>query len=315
MNKDVISSAVLGSAVGDALGVPYEYETREYMENHQISGMSAYGTHNQPAGTWSDDTSMTLALLDSLSSGRLDLEDIAGRFVSWYRNGEYTPHGIVFDIGISTEKSVIMLENGSDPYSSGASSQFDNGNGSLMYIMPLALFLYNEENSEKRMRDVFSVSGITHNHIRSKISCFFYNELIIAAVKYRDIEKSYASACSSINNSGIFDIYPEEYDNFETLLRGNIKDLQINDIRSSGYVINTLEAALWCVFNSESYSDAVLSAVMLGEDTDTTASVTGALAGIIFGYDSIPRKWISSLANFELIKSIIKKFSNMKTVM
>lgn len=308
MYKNELTAAVYGFAVGDAFGLPFEFESREYMGQHPVMKMNSFGTHNQPAGTWSDDTSMTLALLDSLSGSELDLSDIARRFVSWYRTGKYTPDGIVFDIGISTEKAINALENGCDPYSSGADSEFDNGNGSLMYIMPLAFFLCREKNIHNRMKAVFDVSGITHNHIRSKIACFFYCELIISLIKHKNIEKAYQSARENMNKSGVFETYAEEYNNFSRLMENHIKALDVNEIKSSGYVINTLECALWCNLRSQCYEDAVISAVMLGEDTDTTAAVTGALAAVAYGIESIPETWINTIVNQKLIKSILKKY-------
>ena len=133
-------SAIMGLCVGDALGVPVEFSSREQLKRNPVVDMRAYGTYNQPAGTWSDDTSMTLCTLDSLSNG-LDYKDIMEKFLSWYKDGEYTPHGEAFDIGMATSKALNKYASGEKPLESGGRGERDNGNGSLMRILPV-LFLF-----------------------------------------------------------------------------------------------------------------------------------------------------------------------------
>ena len=138
--RDKILGGVLGLCVGDALGVPVEFESRESLRSNPVTDMRGYGTYNQPAGTWSDDTSMTICLMDSLSGG-LDYFDIMTKFKSWINGAECTAHGEVFDVGNTTRKAIDRFTNGMDALKCGGGSEKDNGNGSLMRILPLVFYL------------------------------------------------------------------------------------------------------------------------------------------------------------------------------
>ncbi|MBG0765793.1 MAG: ADP-ribosylglycohydrolase family protein [Tissierellales bacterium] len=164
-----ILSSIMGSCVADALGVPVEFYSREQLKRNPVADMRAYGTYNQPAGTWSDDTSMTLCTLDSLSKG-LDYKDIMDKFLSWYKDGEYTPHGETFDIGMSTSKALNKYDSGEEPLKSGGTGERDNGNGSLMRILPVLFYLqktYGENwiEKEEAYQIIHNISALTHAHI------------------------------------------------------------------------------------------------------------------------------------------------------
>ena len=135
-----ILNGVMGLVVGDALGVPVEFKDRESLRQDPVTSMRGYGTYNQPPGTWSDDSSMTLALLDSLKDG-LDYKDIMDKFVAWYDKGKYTPHGKMFDIGIATRQALSRYKNGLAALECGGQDEYDNGNGSLMRILPILFYL------------------------------------------------------------------------------------------------------------------------------------------------------------------------------
>ena len=176
---------IMGVVVGDALGVPYEFKSREDMKQDPATGMRGYGTYNMPPGTWSDDSSMTLASLASLNEIRregmpVDFQDMMERFVSWAEKGEYTPYGETFDIGRTTLDAVHRYQkNGRDISTCERFGEHDNGNGSLMRIMPVCLYAY-ELQKERRISDeaavtlIHTASGLTHKHIRSKIACGLY---------------------------------------------------------------------------------------------------------------------------------------------
>lgn len=264
-----LKSAIYGLAVGDALGVPFEFKKRG---SFKCTDMTGYGTYNKPPGTWSDDTSMTIATCKSIkeNSKKIVLQDIASRFKSWLFNGEYTPFGDVFDCGITTQRA---LKKGA-----GLNDFYSNGNGSLMRILPLAFVECEKEEIEK-------VSAITHAHEISKEACKIYVGIAKKLILGEDIKET-------IGNIQVSDDYS----------RIKIIDtLKENEIKSTGYVVDTLEACLWCIVNTSSYEKAVLKAVNLGEDTDTIAAVTGGLAGIIYGYDSIPKKWLATLKSKRVI--------------
>jgi len=314
--KDTIFGGIIGLSVADALGVPVEHKNREELRIEPITDMIGYGTHKQPPGTWSDDTSLTLCLLDSLAKG-LNYYDVMRKFLAWRRRGEYTAHGKVFDMGITTRKALnFFIEYDEEPTMCGGIDENDNGNGSLMRILPLVFYLRKTYGSSfiengGAVGIIHSVSDLTHAHQRSEMACGIYlsiaNELISGdnSLEY-SITKGIDHAVKYYKNSE--DCYKKELNHFQRLLSDDFRNLPEESIQSGGYVIETLEAAVWCLLNTESYERCVLKAVNLGRDTDTTAAVAGGLAGIYYGYDAIPAKWKEQLARIDYINDLCEKF-------
>ena len=168
---------IYGIAIGDAMGVPVEFMSRKHLQANPVTCMRAYGTHHQPAGTWSDDTAMSMLLVEQLIEG-YEAQKLANRFCHWYQYNDWTPHGQIFDMGVSTRNAMDKLAKGVSALQSGEYDDYSNGNGSLMRILPLAIYLQNRP-IEERFRVVKEVSGITHAHIRSVIGCFFAVEFVI----------------------------------------------------------------------------------------------------------------------------------------
>lgn len=268
-----LRDAIYGAAIGDALGVPYEFMSRG---SFIASDMIGYGSHDMPEGTWSDDTSMTLALCDSLrvNDKKIVLDDIRNRFKSWIEEGCYAVDGKAFDVGIITYDSIVTGIARNDIRS--------NGNGSLMRTIPLAFIECTDD-------DVRAVSAITHAHETSMEACVIYVNIAKRLIGGEHL-------VDTINSLEVSEVFH----NIK-----NIFELEEENIRSGGYVVDTLIASLWSLLNTDNYKDAVLKAVNLGNDTDTTAIVAGALAGIIYGYDAIPKRWIELLKNKELIESCL----------
>ena len=292
LNKDIL----LGTAIGDALGVPVEFEYRQVLEKNPVVGMREYGTHNQPKGTWSDDSSLALCLAESLCNG-YNLNDIADKFIRWYYDGYCTPYGRVFDVGITTARAINNLQSGIKPNLAGMDRERDNGNGSLMRILPLVPYILNME-EEDRFRIIGEVSSLTHRHPRSILACIALCEFAIQYIDLQAVERAYQAMQQTILQLLKKEMFIEEDIPFERLIGlsyEEFKAIELKDIRSTGYVIDTLEASLWCVFNTTNYKDAVLKAVNLGDDTDTVGAITGGLAGIIYGYDTIPSEWLEVL--------------------
>ena len=275
MNQKLYDT-VIGFAIGDALGVPYEFKERG---SFTCSDMTGYGTHYQPLGTWSDDTSMTLATLSSLkeNAGRIIPEDMRTKFNYWLLYGDFTATGEVFDVGISTTKA---LRSGKP-----CIGEHDNGNGSLMRILPLAFLECNDD-------DIRNVSAITHGHWISMEACVI---LVHIAKRLLDGE--------TVENILPTLQYEKPFERLST-----IDKLDISRIKSSGYVVDTLEAALWAVSHkgdwSKCFKNDVLAAVNLGDDTDTVAAIAGGLAGIIYGLEE-DQKWVDALVNKEAIMSYL----------
>lgn len=303
--KHKLDSAVLGFIVGDALGVPVEFEYREDLKLNPVVDMREFGTYNQPRGTWSDDTTMTLCLMESLSTGELNYEDICSKFLAWVKDGYMTPHGELFDIGFATRKAIQKFSEHTPPLKCGGTSELDNGNGSLMRILPLAFYTVNMSVS-KRFEIVENVSALTHGHKRARIACVLYVQFICELLKGRSRKDALTQAIIHIQQH-----YREEaeLEHYDRIISGKIIALKEDDIKSSGYVVATLEAVLWCFLTTDCYADCVLKAVNLGGDTDTIASIAGSLAGLYYGLDSIPKEWISTLAKLDMIHDVCDKFT------
>lgn len=309
MNTNIWLSGIMGVVVGDALGCPVQFMSREEVKRDPVNGMRGYGTFNLPEGSWTDDSSLTLALLASINErGGIDLHDIMHRFSRWLNYGEYTPFGRSFDIGMGTMDAICRYIKNNDTNSCGGASVSNNGNGSLMRIMPACIYAY-----EKRMKDdeavsmIHEVSGLTHGHLRSKIACGLY----------------YFCVCSILNDKGSlaeriqngiyagFRFYQRDISAIDELVwysrLKDIKefaDLPENEIKSSGYVVDSLEAAIWSLITTDNFKDCELRAVNLGDDTDTVGAIAGGLAGLYYGYSGIPAEWIDVIRKREWIEEL-----------
>ncbi|MHC0446678.1 ADP-ribosylglycohydrolase family protein [Flavobacterium sp. 3-218] len=307
--KIKIQSGLLGVAIGDALGVPVEFKSRAYLKEKPVTEMFGFGTHHQPLGTWSDDSSLSFCLAESLSKG-FDLNDIAKNFVRWFNADLWTPHGKVFDIGIVTTHAILNISKGHQPDLCGGFSEQDNGNGSLMRILPLVFYLQNEKDVEVIYQKVKAVSSITHAHFRSVFACFIYLIYCLEILKEKDKFDAYKgmqNVLSKFLENKSFN--PQEIQLFDKVLKTDISKYDESEIQSSGYVLHSLEASIWCFLNSDSYEETVLKAVNLGEDTDTTGAIAGGLAGIYYGIDGIPKKWIENLVRVDDIKDLAERLA------
>lgn len=305
--QNIYKDILFGVSIGDALGVPVEFKSRETISQNPITDMVGFGTYNLPAGTFSDDSSLTFCLAESLTE-TFSLESIAQKFVMWYRHNYWTPCGNVFDIGIATRQAILTFEKGCKPELAGGFDVSQNGNGSLMRILPL-LDIIKDLPIEERYFWTKQVSSITHGHIRSVIACFYYLEfarqLILGTEKSKIYKIVKTDVLNFINRIGIVE---REILIFERLLFADITKLNESEIRSSGYVLHTLEASIWCLMTTNNYSSAVLKAINLGEDTDTTGAVTGGLAGLLYGYETIPNNWINQLARKDDINDLAERW-------
>ncbi|HVI46764.1 MAG TPA: ADP-ribosylglycohydrolase family protein [Chitinophaga sp.] len=304
-----ITGAFLGIAIGDALGVPVEFKTRSYLSENSVTGMIGYGSWNQPPGTFSDDASLSFCTAESLALG-YNIDHLANTFLQWYQHGYWGAHDQVFDIGNTTRLALQRIATGTSPLLAGGFEEFENGNGSLMRMMPLAFYLAAEKDINTRYQLVKEISGITHLHFRSVLACFIYVEYLRNLLTTSsDPRKAYEQIQSAVNNfvrNRQFN--PTEIKHFERILQNDISAISEELILSSGYVIHTLESALWCLLTTDSYSSCVLKAVNLGGDTDTTAAVAGAAAGLHYRETGIPAQWASEVAKATAIRQLSERF-------
>ena len=305
--RERMLGALWGALAGDALGVPVEFMSRATVRQNPVCGMRGFGTHRQPAGTWSDDSSLLLCAAESLvERDGFDSADLAQRFIAWERVGVWTPYGEVFDIGIATAQAIGRLRSGVAPESAGGADDYSNGNGSLMRILPMALW-YHERPAAELAALVQRASSLTHRHPRAQMACVFYCLIVQALLGGAAPNAAYDVARKAF--AVLYETPPfvQERDRFQALEKGRLRFFADEEIESSGYVMHTLTASIWCLLTSFSFEDAVLKAVNLGGDTDTTGTVTGGLAGTHFGLSAMPSNWRTTLARHEEITELFTR--------
>ena len=302
-----IEDGIIGFAIGDAMGVPVEFISRKELLLNPVTEMLEYGTYNMSKGCWSDDTSMTLATMDSIIHEKcINTDDMAVKFLKWYRNAEYTATGKVFDIGTTTQQSLIKFERKYDVASNcGGEREFDNGNGSLMRMLPLAYYCFSKNLKDKKIIDITNrVSSITHKHQTSILGCYIYIRFAMELLNKKDIFQAYQEIKEldySYFESNIISKY-------ERILNNDIVFYNIEKIKSSGYVVDTLESVFWSLLNTNSFDKAIIKAVNLGGDTDTIGACVGGLAGVYYGVESINKEWKNNLIKYDYIMRICKEF-------
>ena len=319
--RERLSGGIMGFVVADALGVPVEFKSREYLKNHKVTDMEGYGTYSQPKGTCSDDSSMVLATMDGLikSKNDIDYQLIMDNFLAWMQNGDYTPFNYVFDIGISTSEALNKYQqNKNDGHPEdiicGSVDINSNGNGSLMRILPIAIYLHlNGFNyADNEYTDIIrNMSGMTHSHSYSVSGCYIYSVFVAELLKRKDKTLAYDSLkkiFSREEQKELMKYRGFDFKVYSRIFENDIFKLEENEIKSSGYVVDSLEAAMWCLLTTDNYKDAVLKAINLGGDTDTIGAITGGLAGILYGHDMIPKNWIRDLQKADYIEDLIGAF-------
>ena len=311
-----VTDALLGVSVGDAVGVPFEFRKRDEMLSNHATGMVGYGTYNLPMGTWSDDSSLTFCLAESLING-YDLKDISERFIRWKEEAYWTANGRVFDIGITTSAAIsrlkrIIEDNNSEWLKNLKNHREinENGNGSLMRIIPL-LFYIKGLPIEKQFDIVWELSALTHRHIIAAMSCMIYLKFAEKLLSEMDKDLAYAETRKEILEFWAEIYFPEtESIYFNKLIQQDIRTVKIDDLRSGGFVIEVLESSFWFFLNESSYENTILSIINIGHDTDTSAAIAGGLAGIYYGRKGIPEHWVNSLARLNDILVLAEKLNN-----
>jgi ADP-ribosylglycohydrolase len=304
-----MKSVMIGHAVGDALGVPVEFCGRDELDESPVTDMRGFGSYPVPAGAWSDDTSMTLAALDSLATGKVDYDEIMENFVRWCSEDAYTPTGEMFDIGRTCLTAIrnYLATDGKPALECGLNDEHSNGNGSLMRIHPFVLYAFAKNLPfVEWLKLVRNGSAITHAHDRSELGCLIYAFVLyhlLADPSMGAIENALARAECHLRDCA-------EMPYYSRIFKSNFASLTRDEIKSTGYVVDTLEAALWCLMTTTDYKSCVLKAVNLGEDTDTVAAVAGGLAGALYGYDSIPKEWRDTLIKRDYIEELCQTACN-----
>ena len=294
--KAKMRGSIIGLAIGDALGAPLEFLDPGTFEPLEDMQGGAWGGRLE-AGDWTDDTSLALCLGYSLLESKgFDARDQIQRYVRWYQKGYMSSVGECFDIGGATASALdrFMEDPGHCPWA-GSTSARKGGNGSLMRLAPVPLLYHDNEDLAVRLSGDSSYT--THGARTAVDSCRFYGLLIAKALRG---ESKAALLDPSLATSGPFENDPLVEEVLEIAL-GSYKQKDPPEIKAGGYVVRTLEAALWAFHRTETFEEGVLKAINLGDDADTAGAIYGQLAGAYYGFDSIPRKWRDQVTEFDLL--------------
>ena len=319
---EIIRAVMLGHAAADAVGVPAEFKPREELKAFPVTDMTGYGTHRQPKGTFSDDTSMSIAALDAIKGGELDYLGVMKNFSAWYGKSEYTASGVFFDIGGACLGAISSFDNDGkkSAFGHGASDEYSCGNGGLMRIHPFALYAYyKEEDTARRMKIIHDGTALTHAHPRCLLGSGIFSFILWELMrKPEKASLTRGAALSLVYYSKVGENASPELANEIQTYKRVFKSLATvtgcertaeAEIRSTGYVVDTLEAAMWCIMTTNDYKSAVLRAVNLGGDTDTVAAVAGAFAGALYGVEGIPEDWLEALVGRGMIEDMCEQFA------
>ncbi|MCI8650479.1 MAG: ADP-ribosylglycohydrolase family protein [Anaerotruncus sp.] len=298
-----IRGGLYGLLIGDALGVPYEFrEPGDLPALSQIEFVppsSFYPTYPKvPAGTWSDDGAQALCLLDSLlSCKKFSLPDFAGRLLAWYHDGLWAVDGVVFDVGVQTGEALCAYAQGMSPERTGSLRPDGKGNGALMRVLPLAL--WHQGSDRELVLDAHAQCLVTHAHLCNQVCCALYCLVARRLLSGLPFSAAYQQAGRAL--SAIYTEFPEHRQELAYSIRPEAPLFG----SGTGYVVDCLRSAFLILQDATSYEDAVKRAVALGHDTDTTACVTGGLAGIQFGFADIPQRWIDALRNRSAVEELL----------
>jgi ADP-ribosyl-[dinitrogen reductase] hydrolase len=297
---DRFYGSLIGLAVGDAMGAPLEFKSPGSFE--PVNDMIGDGPHHLKPGEWTDDTSMALCLAESLiETGKFDPVDQLSRYLRWYRDGYLSVNDKCFDIGNTTREALMIFEETGEHYP-GPENEYSAGNGSLMRLSPVPLFYMSNP------KDAIEMSGkssrTTHNHPLAVDACRYMGGLIQGALIGTSKEELLSERYSPVQGYWNKNTMAPE---IEKVACGSFKRKEPPEIRGRGYVVKSLEAALWAFYKSNSFEEGCLLAINLGEDADTTGAIYGQLAGAYYGFSNIPYKWGKKLAKTDMIEIIIEK--------
>ncbi len=315
---EITRNALLGQSVGDAFGVPAEFLSRAQVRRLDLSGMTGADTEPRldsrwgaliPRGSWSDDTSMTVASMASFAEngGEPDYEDQMARFVRWWDRGAYCCLSYPFGLGGNISASLQRFRRGVPALECGGKRRMDNGNGALMRILPFALYcIFRGLGPAETAAVTGNGSAITHGHPISRMCCFIWTEFLRAVAEGRGVDGAVAH---------IEGLPYREWFSAETaaaaafVTEKRVRDLTEDDIGETGYVADSLYAALYSMIRGRDYASSVRTAVGLGYDTDTNAAVTGTAAGILYGAAGIPESWLAALRGRGMLEDAAANFS------
>lgn len=307
--QDQLKGAIYGLLVGDAVGVSYEFLLAEQLPAYDQIEMLPPNNFAKtyphiPVGTWSDDGAQALCLLDSLLyKNKMDTEDFMKRICNWYQCGYMAVDFQVFDVGVQTAEAIRNYLSGVPLLQVANNDVLANGNGSLMRVLPLAIL--HQGSDIQLIEDAYAQSHVTHAHLRSKVCCALYCLWARSILNGLDIDAAWSDAVTKLR--AYLKDKPDDLEQLEYYIRPD----ELEKGTGSGYVVDCLKSARYAL-QQTTYQDVIKTAIAFGRDTDTTACVAGGIAGLYFGFDSIPESWLAQLRAKDLVEPLLAKLlSNM----
>lgn len=303
MSTDRQRGALLGLAIGDALGAAVEFKQPGTFP--RVTGYRGGGPHGLAPGEWTDDSSMALALADSIASAGWNLNDQASRYLAWWRKGEYSVNGRCFDIGITTQRALGRFQKTGNARTSGDTSERASGNGSIMRLTPVPIRYADlfPADLDKLVAYLIESSLVTHASHQCLSACAYMGLVLCGLIHGNDRREVLDAQWGPlVQLKQIHALHPE----VDKVAAGSFRQRQPPEIAGSGYVVKSLEAALWAFHDAKDFGEAVLRAVNLGDDADTTGAVCGQLAGAYWGESGIPGQWREGLARPEMIEKALQ---------
>lgn len=306
-------SILFGVAVADALGVPVEFLTSDKIDMKSVESNYSdvknrkigFGVWTKPIGTFSDDSSLTMCTAEYLAQGESELNSLMDRFKDWLKDGYWTADGETFDVGRTTLFAIENYSYERDWKTAGLKGERDNGNGSLMRVAPLLIPLLFDKTISDPHQYINDFSSLTHAHQLSVNCCIIYLEFGVQLYRFKDS----ALAFEEMKNKLASQFQSQEH--FKRIFSSDFLETDINVFNSSGFVVGAIEIAIYILLTTQSYKEAVLRAVSLGNDTDSNGAITGALAGVLYGYNNIPKHWIEPLKRKEDIEDLADKLNKV----
>lgn len=316
-----VTDGLLGLSVGDAFGVPFEFlsrkEVRALCPHDMLGNDCQLSFHSRwsdliPRGAWSDDTSMTIAAMDSIvaNNGSIDYDDVMQRFFRWWEKGEYCSLDFPFGLGNNISHAMNRYRRGYPALECGGTGFRDNGNGALMRMFPFSMYcILKNMNDEETLALIRQAAALTHAHEINLFSCYLYTQFLFECFRTKNPIMAYHLAVTKKKHlyQGLFS---QETIAAHDILLNRITDrgFDPDSIPESGYVADSLTIAVYSIFKTDSYEDAVKTAVSFGYDTDTDAAITGSAAGVLYGMEQIPERWLSALRKKEELIRLSEQF-------
>lgn len=315
--EKTVLDALFAQATGDAYGVPVEFMSRKEVREYGLSEMEGVDTKRHPesrwsdlipAGSWSDDTSMTVASMASFiaCNGKIDYDSQMKHFIQWWEAGQYCCLNYPFGLGGTIDQAMRRYHMRTPVLDCGGKGFRDNGNGALMRILPFSLYcIFHELNQEETVKIISDASSITHGHVISQMSCYIWTEFIRCLIQTKNVNE----AISYVEDIDYSQWFSEEELSFVT--KKEIRSLKEEDIGETGYVVDTLKTAFYSMYHGHDFASTIQIAVDMGYDTDTSAAVTGTATGVLYGKENIPENWFNVLRGKEILEETGRKFTEV----